>query len=293
MVQLKQNPRLWLKLEKFNPGGSIKDRPALGMVEHAEKKGLLKKGCKIVESSSGNLAVALAFVSAIKGYRFIAVVDRAISPAKLTRLKAYGARIEMVIKGRDANERKKIRRQLVQQIVQKENAVCLDQYNNPSNPQSHRQTAAEILADAPDVDIVVVAVSTGGQCTGIGRALKKINSKIRVAAVEPKGSVIFSKKKNPYFSDGSGLDYTPKNFDPSIPDFLFSVSDQNAFDTVRKLAKTEGILVGPSSGRAVFIAQKLQKKTRKKIVCVCADDGADYPFVFEQADSEEKNAIEV
>src|SRR3989344_3585170 len=154
MVRLRSNPNILLKLEKFNPGASIKDRPALCMVEQAEKNGLLKKNCKIVESSSGNLAVALSFICTLKQYRFIAVVDKCISPAKLARLKAYGARIETVVRGRDANERKQIRRKLVEKIVQKEKAVCLDQYSNPDNPASHTQTALEILRAVPDAGIV-------------------------------------------------------------------------------------------------------------------------------------------
>ncbi|MFH1247181.1 MAG: cysteine synthase family protein [Candidatus Micrarchaeota archaeon] len=281
IVRLKQNPNVLLKLEKFNPGASVKDRPALEMVCEAEQRGILKKGGKIVESSSGNLAVSLALVSVVKGYKFIAVVDSNISPNKLTRLRAYGANVKMVTGG-NVNELKRKRRELTAAIAKNENAICLDQYNNPANPQAHTVTAREILTQVPNVDIVVTAVSTGGQFTGIARALLALKPSVKMAAVEPNGSVIFGGKGKPYFSDGSGLDYVGRNFEANLSQWKLKVGDAAAFKTAKLLAKTEGILIGSSSGRVVYAGLKLQKKYGGLVVCVCPDGGEDYPILFNE-----------
>lgn len=285
LVRLKSAPNVLLKLEKFNPGGSVKDRPAISMIADAEKRGLLAKGtkgkCKIVESSSGNLAVSLAMACAVKGYKFIAVVDENISQIKRASLQAYGADVRMVCGRGMANELKKKRRELVKKIAETENAVCLDQYANPANPAAHKATAREIIRNAPRAKAVVAAVSTGGQASGIGRALKEMRKSIRVVGVEPQGSLVFGGKSKAYFSDGSGLDYVPKNFDASVIDLRLKVGDAESFRTARFLARKEGILVGCSAARVVCAALRLSKSTPGEVVCVCADGGEAYPKIFE------------
>lgn len=276
---------VYLKLEYFNIGGSTKDRIALAMIEDFEKKGVLKAGMTIVESSSGNTGVGLAIASAIKGYKFVAVCDRYLPAAKRYKLKAYGAQIIFIWETPEGFDTVELRIDIAKRIASHlPNAVTLNQYDNLANCETHYQTTGqEIWNDLKgNIDVCVVPVGTCGSISGIGRALKEKNSDIEIIGVEPIGSMIFGSIPENYLIQGGGLSFIPKNLDRTFIDRGVQISDQVAFETARLLAMREGIMVGGTGGLSAAVCIDLAKKLGKgkTIVGTIPDSGDRYLDTF-------------
>ena len=275
----KTNTTILAKIESRNPGGSIKDRPALNMIEQAEKEGIITKGATIIEPTSGNTGIGLAMVCAIKGYRAIFTMPETMSLERRKLLKAYGAQLVLTeaSKGMQGAVEKAI--ELRETI---ENSFIPMQFNNPANPESHvNSTAEEIWNETGGmVDIVVAGVGTGGTISGVAKGLKKYNVLIQTVAVEPMLSqVLAGKPAGPHKIQGIGANFVPQNFDRKLVDKIIPVSDENAMDTARKLATEEGILCGISSGAAMYAAMELAKipeNEGKLIVVILPDSGERY-----------------
>ncbi len=267
------------KIESFNPLSSVKDRIALSMIEDAEQKGLLKSNSVIIEPTSGNTGIGLAYISAIKGYRIILTMPETMSIERRNLLKALGAELvltksEKGIKGSIAKAE-----ELHAGIP---GSVILQQFENPANPAAHtRTTAEEIWRDTDgNVDIFVAGVGTGGTVSGVGKRLKELNSNIQVVAVEPAGSPVLS-GGNPgsHKIQGIGAGFKPKTYDALVVDKILQVSDDDAVRTSRELAQTEGLLVGISSGAAVHAAlqlAQLPENKGKSIIAILPDTGERY-----------------
>jgi len=248
---------VWVKLEKENPGGSIKDRIANAMVQDAEEKGLLKKGSTIVEPTSGNTGIGLAMVGAVKGYRVILVMPESMSVERRNILKAYGAEIVLTPreKGMKGSMAKAL--ELAEQIS---HSWIPSQFENGANPAVHEQTTArEILADFPDgIDYLVTGVGTGGHITGVTRVLKKEMPALKVYAVEPAGSsVIAGGEPSPHGIMGIGAGFIPGNLDPSLLDGTFAIEKAEAYDYARRAAREEGLFGGISSGASMAAVARL------------------------------------
>lgn len=267
------------KVESFNPGGSIKDRPALSMIEQAEKDGLIHSGATIIEPTSGNTGIGLAMVCAIKGYKAIFTMPETMSIERRKLLKAYGAELVLT----DASKGMK---GAVDKAIELREAIPNSfipmQFNNPANPESHINTTAEEIWNDTEgqVDIVVAGVGTGGTITGLAKGLKSKNILVETVAVEPASSqVLAGKPAGPHKIQGIGANFIPQNFDREPVDIIFPVSDEDAIQTSRKLAAEEGILCGISSGAAMYAALELAKKTEnegKLIVVILPDSGERY-----------------
>ncbi|MPM39858.1 Cysteine synthase [bioreactor metagenome] len=267
---------VYVKLEKYNPAGSVKDRAAIGMVEEAERLGLLKPNSVIVEPTSGNTGIALAMIGKLKGYKVIIVMPDTMSMERRNMIKAYGAELVLTegAKGmKGAIEKAK-------EIAVDDTFFIPQQFVNVANPEKHYATTAEeILKDIPDLDAFVAGVGTAGTITGVGRKLKEMKNSIIVNAVEPEKSPILSGgTHSPHKIQGIGAGFIPENYDKEVVDKISQVSDENAFDTARLLAKDEGILVGISSGAAVSAALTLAKELGrdKKILVIAPDSGEKY-----------------
>lgn len=268
-----------VKIEAFNPAGCVKERIALAMIEDAEKQGLLKPGAVIIEPTSGNTGIGLAMVAAIKGYKLILTMPETMSVERRTLLKALGAEIVLTpgvdgMKGAIAKAQ-----QLAEESVQ---AFIPQQFDNPSNPEIHRTTTGEEIWRDTDgqVDIFVAGVGTGGTVSGVGQALKAHNPNVKIVAVEPSDSPVLS-GGNPgaHKIQGIGAGFVPKNYYPSVVDEIIQVSNDNAILTARELAKQEGLLVGISSGAAVYAATQLALRPENKgknIVALLPDTGERY-----------------
>lgn len=267
------------KVEFFNPGGSVKDRIALGMVEAAEKDGTLKPGATIIEPTSGNTGVGLALVAAVKGYKLILTMPETMSVERRNLVKAYGAKVELT-PGKDGmNGAIKAAEKLRDSI---EGAVILGQFTNPANPQKHYDTTAvELWNDADgDIDIFVAGVGTGGTLSGIGKYLKEKNPNIKIVAVEPTTSPVLSGgKSGPHKIQGIGAGFIPQTYHAEVVDEILTVDNDDAIRTGRQLAQQEGLLVGISSGAAAFAATELALRPEnkdKKIVVLLPDTGERY-----------------
>lgn len=275
----KSNATLIAKLEYFNPASSIKDRVAFAMIADTENKGLLKPGGEIIEPTSGNTGIGLAFVAASKGYRLTLTMPESMSLERRNLLKALGANIVLTSasEGMSGSIRKA-------EELKRENpaAVILQQFENPANPLAHEQTTAQEIWEDTDgkVDMVVACVGTGGTISGIGRGLKKHNPNIRMVAVEPATSAVLSgKPAGKHAIQGIGAGFVPKIYDASVVDEIVCVSDADAMQTSRELAHMEGLLVGISAGAAVWAATQIARRPEnhgKNIVIILPDTGERY-----------------
>ena len=271
--------RLIVKLESFNPAGSVKDRVALAMIEDAETSGLLKPGATIIEPTSGNTGIGLAFVAASKGYKLILTMPDTMSVERRNLLKALGA--ELVLTP-GANGMKGAIARAEELKAATPGAVILQQFDNPANPAMHeRTTGQEIWRDTEGhVDIFVAGVGTGGTVSGVGAALKKHNPDVYIVAVEPESSpVLEGGVEGPHRIQGIGANFIPAIYDASVVDEVLPVPDDEAIRGGRELASTEGLLAGISSGAAVYAARLLAQRpdfANKKIVVLLPDTGERY-----------------
>jgi cysteine synthase A len=267
------------KLESYNPCGSIKDRIALSMIQAAEKKGLIKPDTVIIEPTSGNTGIGLAFVCAAKGYRLLLTMPESMSIERRKLLKLFGAQIVLTPAGQGMAGAVKEAEQLVEKNP---NAFMPQQFKNPANPQIHRETTAEEIWSDTDgrLDIFVCGVGTGGTLTGCGDVLKKRNKDLRVIAVEPEDSPVLSGgKSGPHKIQGIGAGFVPDVLNVELIDEIIKVSNLDAMQTARKLAAKEGILVGISSGAAMAAAVRVSQRTKsqgKTIVVILPDTGERY-----------------
>lgn len=271
--------RLIGKLEYFNPAGSVKDRIAWAMITDAEEKGILKPGGTIIEPTSGNTGVGLAFVSASKGYKLILTMPDTMSLERRNLLKALGANL-ILTPGAEGMKGAIAKAESLQKEIP--DAIILQQFENPANPAIHRKTTAEEIWRDTDgkIDLFVAGVGTGGTISGVGEVLKKYNPGVKIVAVEPSDSPVLS-GGNPgsHKIQGIGAGFVPKAYDGSVVDQIIQVQNDDAIRTGRELAKTEGLLVGISSGAAVYAATQLVKLPENKgktIVTLLPDTGERY-----------------
>lgn len=271
--------KILAKLEYFNPAGSVKDRVALNMIETAEEKGILKKGSTIIEPTSGNTGIGLAAVGTAKGYRVILTMPETMSIERRKLLQAYGAEIELTIGAKGMAGAVEKAKELQEQIP---DSVILGQFDNKSNPEAHiKTTAPEIWEDTDGkADIVVAGIGTGGTITGIGQYLKKKNPNIKIIAVEPATSPVLSKGySGTHKIQGIGANFVPEVLDTTIYDEIFPVSNEDSYAEAKRFAREEGILVGISSGAALYAAVEISKREEnagKNIVAILPDSGERY-----------------
>lgn len=254
----KESATVYVKLEWFNPGGSVKDRIAINMIEAAEQEGLLHPGDTIVEPTSGNTGIGIAMVGAAKGYKTILIMPESLSIERRKILRGYGATLILTPKEGGMNESIKIAKDL----VQKHGYFMPMQFKNINNPKAHmKHTSKEIIRDLPDVTHFVAAVGTGGTITGVGTILKEYNKDIKVYAVEPKGSAVLSgNPPGPHSIQGIGAGFIPDILDTSIYDEVLQVEDEESYEMARKLAKEYGLFVGISTGANVVAALRLARQ---------------------------------
>jgi len=274
-----QQARIAVKLEYFNPGGSVKDRIALAMIEDAEAKGILTPGATIIEPTSGNTGVGLAWVGTARGYKTILTMPETMSVERRNLLKAYGATIELT-PGKEGMKGAIRRAEELRDSIP--GAVILGQFVNPANPEKHEKTTGEeIWRDSEgQVDILIAGVGTGGTVSGTGKALKKHNPAVKVVAVEPATSAVLSTGvPGAHKIQGIGAGFVPQTYNSEVVDEIFTVGNEEAFEGSRFLARKRGLLVGISSGAAFHAAVEYSKKPEnagKLIVAILPDTGERY-----------------
>lgn len=267
---------VYVKLEKFNPAGSIKDRAALGMVEKAEELGLLKEGSVIVEPTSGNMGIALAMIGKIKGYKVVITMPDSMSKERRDLIKAYGAEVIFTegCKGMKGAIEK------ANELVQEFGYFMPQQFENLANPEKHYETTAEeIYEDIKDLDVFVAGVGTGGTIAGVGKKLKELISGIEIVAVEPnKSPVLSGGNPGPHSIQGIGAGFIPSIYKNEYVDTIVPVEDSDAIETAVRFVDKEGVLVGISSGAAIFAAINIAKKLGKgkKVLAIAPDGGEKY-----------------
>jgi len=281
MVRLHRLPpassaAVWAKLERSNPGGSVKDRIAVAMIEAAERSGQLRPGSVIVEPTSGNTGIGLAMVAAVKGYRLILIMPETMSVERRVLLKAYGA--ELVLTPAGEGMKGAIAR--AEELARQQGYFMPQQFRNPANPEVHRQTTAvEVLSQLPDLDAFVAGVGTGGTITGVAEVIKALRPACRFVAVEPAGSPVLSGgQPGRHQIAGIGAGFVPDVLNTGIIDEIIQVADQDAAETTRRLAREEGILAGISSGAATWAAIRVAQQLGegKNVVVVLPDTGERY-----------------
>ena len=276
-----EDTNIYVKLEKFNAGGSIKDRAVMGMLQHAIDTGEIKEDSVLIEATSGNTGIALAMLGAVYHIPTIILMPETMSEERRHMIKAYGA--ELILTQGALGMQGSIDK-MKELMDAHPNYVALSQFDNPYNPQIHYETTGkEILAQVPDVDIFVACVGTGGTFSGISRRLKEANPNIRCVAGEPKSSALISgHEAGPHKIQGIGANFIPKNFDEHVCDDVMMVSDEDALAETVAFAKTTGILVGISSGANIALAKRLEKYyPDKTIVTIAPDGGEKYLSVLE------------
>ena len=268
------NSNLYVKLEKYNPAVSIKDRAVYYMVENLEKNGILKKGDVLVEATSGNTGIALSMIGSLKGYKVIIVMPETMSVERRTLMKAYGA--ELILTDGSLGMKGSIEK-MNKLLSENSNYISLKQFDNEYNPLAHYETTGvEIYNQVKDIDIFVCGVGTGGTISGVGKYLKEQNPNIKVVAVEPEGSPVISKnKKGSHKIQGIGAGFIPKNYNENVVDEVMTITDEESYEGVRIMAQKEGILVGISSGANIYAALKLCEMYPDKKIVTVAPDGID------------------
>lgn len=285
LFRLRQNgsrgPSLYLKLEQFNPGGSIKDRTALAMIQTAERQGALQPGMRIIESSSGNTAIGLAMLGTERNYRVTAICDRHLPLTKRARLFALGADIVFLPETPVGMDTVELRIEVAHQLAERiPNAICLGQYSNPANPEIHYTTTGpEIWKElGGKLSAVVMAVGTCGTITGVGRYLKERISAVRIIGAEPVGSEIFGPERGPYLIQGGGLSFVPSILDRSVIDEGWKVKDADAVAAIHELAVSEGWAVGGTGGLVIHVLKAIAKNfgPEDNLVGIIPDAGERY-----------------
>lgn len=265
---------VYVKLEKYNPGGSIKDRIALSMIEGAERRGELKEGSVLVEATSGNTGIGLAMAGNLKSYKVIIIMPETMSMERRQLVKAFGAELILTegSKGMNGSIEK-----LEELLKENDNYINLGQFENEDNPNVHYETTGpEIYKEVPDVNVVIAGIGSGGTISGVGKFLKEKDESVKVIGIEPsKSPLITQSKAGPHKIQGIGANFVPKNYDENIVDKVITVSDEDAFEVVRLLANKLGILVGISYGANVFGAIEISKKYPDKKIVTVAPDGVD------------------
>ncbi|CEO33076.1 cysteine synthase A [Paraclostridium sordellii] len=268
---IQDNNNIYLKLEKYNSGGSIKDRAVLGMIEDLMKDNKIKQGDTIVEATSGNTGIALSMIGKVKGLNIIIVMPSSMSKERIDLMKAYGAEVILTNEGgMQASIDKSI-----ELVNSNESYKSLKQFENESNPKKHYNTTAiEIYEDVENIDIFIAGIGTGGTISGIGKYLKEKNPNIRVIGVEPESSPLISKGySGAHKIQGIGANFIPKNLDMNIIDEIITVKDDDAINTIKLLGEKEGVLVGISSGANVFASIEVGKKYKGKNIVTVSPDG--------------------